>query len=55
MVDIMIIVMLYNLLIKEINIGGGLGICYIEIDDFFSIEIWVYKVSIVMVDVCKVR
>lgn len=37
----MVDVMIYNLLIKEINIGGGLGICYIEVDDFFSIEIWV--------------
>ena len=55
MVDVMVDAMTYNLPIKEINIGGGLGIRYIEADDPPSIETWVRQVSIAMVDACEAR
>ncbi|MGD1805419.1 diaminopimelate decarboxylase [Dapis sp. BLCC M126] len=55
MIDAMTTAMAHNLSIKEINIGGGLGIRYTEADDPPSIESWVHKVSSAMVDACQAR
>ncbi|MEB3343768.1 diaminopimelate decarboxylase [Okeania sp.] len=53
MVDAITTASVHNLSIKEINIGGGLGIRYTEADDPPSIETWVQKVSTAMVDACQ--
>jgi diaminopimelate decarboxylase len=43
----------YGLTIEELNIGGGLGICYTEADDPPSIDDWVQAVSQAMVKACE--
>ncbi|MDJ0553603.1 MAG: diaminopimelate decarboxylase [Microcoleaceae cyanobacterium MO_207.B10] len=55
MVDAMAKAMAYNLPIKEINVGGGLGIRYTESDDPPSIEAWIQIISKAMVDACTAR
>ncbi len=45
----------YNLAIKKINVGGGLGICYTEADDPPSIEEWVKTVALAIESACKSR
>ncbi len=55
MVDAMTTAMTHNLPIKEINMGGGLGICYTEADDPPSIQTWVHKVCTAMVKACQTR
>ena len=39
--------------IKELNVGGGLGIKYIEEDDPPSIDEWVKTVSLSVIEACK--
>ena len=55
MLEAMTNAMSHNLSIKEINVGGGLGIRYTEADDPPSIETWVNKVSKAMVEACEAR
>lgn len=55
MVDAMTTAMANNLSVKEINMGGGLGIRYTEADDPPSIETWVHNISKAMVDACQAR
>ncbi|MGK7919508.1 MAG: diaminopimelate decarboxylase [Trichodesmium sp.] len=55
MVEAMTNAMSHNLSIKEINVGGGLGIRYTEADDPPSIETWIHKVSTAMVDASQAR
>ncbi|NEN92245.1 MAG: diaminopimelate decarboxylase [Okeania sp. SIO3H1] len=55
MVDAMTTAMAHNLSVKEINMGGGLGIRYTEADDPPSIETWVHNISKAMVDACQAR
>ncbi|NEP82287.1 MAG: diaminopimelate decarboxylase [Okeania sp. SIO3C4] len=55
MVDAMTTAMTHNLSVKEINMGGGLGIRYTEADDPPSIETWVHNISKAMVDACQAR
>lgn len=43
----------YGLPISELDIGGGLGICYTEADDPPSIDAWVKTVSESVVQACK--
>ncbi len=43
----------YGLPIQELNIGGGLGICYTEADDPPAIEEWVKAVSQAVVQACE--
>ncbi len=43
----------YDLTIQELNIGGGLGICYSEDDDPPSIEEWVKAASQAVVKACQ--
>jgi diaminopimelate decarboxylase len=43
----------YGLSIKEINVGGGLGIRYTESDDPPSIEEWVRTVSLSVENACQ--
>jgi diaminopimelate decarboxylase len=43
----------YGINIEELNIGGGLGICYTEADDPPSIDEWVKTVSEAMVKACN--
>ncbi|NER39802.1 MAG: diaminopimelate decarboxylase [Oscillatoria sp. SIO1A7] len=45
----------YGLEIKELNVGGGLGIRYTEADDPPSIEEWVKVVSSGIVKACEAR
>ena len=45
----------YDLSIKTINVGGGLGICYTETDDPPSIEEWVKTVADGIVTASKSR
>ncbi|PIG92246.1 diaminopimelate decarboxylase [Gloeocapsopsis sp. IPPAS B-1203] len=42
----------YGLQIQELNVGGGLGICYTEADDPPSIEAWVKGVCTAIQDAC---
>ncbi|MGF1499395.1 MAG: diaminopimelate decarboxylase [Elainellaceae cyanobacterium] len=41
--------------VRELDIGGGLGICYTEADDPPSIEAWVETVSQAVVQACEVH
>ncbi|EAZ90196.1 diaminopimelate decarboxylase [Crocosphaera chwakensis] len=43
----------YGLNLSQLNIGGGLGICYTEQDDPPSIEEWVKAVSEAVMKACK--
>ncbi|MDJ0731703.1 MAG: diaminopimelate decarboxylase [Crocosphaera sp.] len=43
----------YGLSLSELNIGGGLGICYTEDDDPPSIEEWVKAVSEAVMKACQ--
>lgn len=43
----------YGLPLTELNVGGGLGICYTEQDDPPSIEEWVKAVSLSVVKACE--
>jgi diaminopimelate decarboxylase len=43
---------LYGLTVKELNVGGGLGIKYIESDDPPSIEEWVKPICEVIQETC---
>ncbi|ACB50701.1 diaminopimelate decarboxylase [Crocosphaera subtropica ATCC 51142] len=43
----------YGLNLSELNIGGGLGICYTEEDDPPSIEEWVKAVSEAVMKACQ--
>ena len=43
----------YNLTIQELNVGGGLGICYTENDDPPSIEAWVKVVAQSLAQACE--
>ena len=43
----------YGLNLRELNIGGGLGICYTEADDPPSIQEWVKAASEAVVNACK--
>ncbi|MEB3355778.1 MAG: diaminopimelate decarboxylase [Synechococcales bacterium] len=43
----------YGLPVRELDIGGGLGICYTEADDPPSIEAWVETVSRAVVQACE--
>jgi diaminopimelate decarboxylase len=43
----------YGLSIEELNVGGGLGICYTEADDPPSIDEWVKTVSESLVEACQ--
>ena len=43
----------YDLPITELNIGGGLGICYTEEDDPPSIKDWVSAVAEAVVSACR--
>ncbi|MDY7014810.1 MAG: diaminopimelate decarboxylase, partial [Cyanobacteriota bacterium] len=45
----------YGLTIEELNIGGGLGICYTEADDPPSIEEWVKAASEAIVKACEAK
>ncbi|MDY7002873.1 MAG: diaminopimelate decarboxylase [Cyanobacteriota bacterium] len=55
MVDAMTTAIAHNLSVKEINMGGGLGIRYTEADDPPSIETWVRNISKAMVNACQAR
>lgn len=43
----------YQLTIQELNVGGGLGICYTEQDDPPSIEAWVKVVAQSLAQACE--
>jgi diaminopimelate decarboxylase len=43
----------YGLSVRELNIGGGLGICYTEADDPPSIEEWVKAAAEAVEQACK--
>ncbi len=43
----------YDLAVEELNIGGGLGICYTEADDPPSIEEWVKAAAQSVVEACE--
>ncbi|MGF1457969.1 MAG: diaminopimelate decarboxylase [Leptolyngbyaceae cyanobacterium] len=43
----------YGLSISELDIGGGLGICYTESDDPPSIETWVQTVAVSVAQACQ--
>jgi diaminopimelate decarboxylase len=43
----------YNLPVRELNIGGGLGICYTEADDPPSIEEWARAAAQAVEKACK--
>lgn len=43
----------YGLPISELNVGGGLGICYTEADDPPSIEAWVKVVAESLANACQ--
>ncbi len=45
----------YGLIIKELNIGGGLGICYTENDDPPTIEEWVKAAAQSVVKACQAQ
>lgn len=53
LVDCLIKADRYDLSIQELNVGGGLGICYTESDDPPSIDTWVQNVCEAMMDACK--
>jgi diaminopimelate decarboxylase len=55
LVDWMVKAQAYGLPIQEIDVGGGLGIRYIESDDPPSIEAWVQVVCEAMVKACTER
>lgn len=45
----------YGLHISELDVGGGLGICYTEADDPPSIDAWVKAVAEAVVAACKAQ
>jgi diaminopimelate decarboxylase len=45
----------YGLRVQELNIGGGLGICYTEADDPPSIEEWSQAAAQAVVKACEVH
>ncbi|MBF2025907.1 MAG: diaminopimelate decarboxylase [Oscillatoriales cyanobacterium C42_A2020_001] len=45
----------YGLPIRELNIGGGLGICYTETDDPPSIDAWVKVVAESLATACQAQ
>jgi diaminopimelate decarboxylase len=45
----------YGLSIQELNVGGGLGICYTEADDPPSIEAWVKVVTAAVKTGCEAQ
>ena len=45
----------YGLSVRELNIGGGLGICYTEADDPPSIEEWVATAARAIEKACQVH
>ncbi|KGF71783.1 diaminopimelate decarboxylase [Neosynechococcus sphagnicola sy1] len=45
----------YGLPVTEVNIGGGLGICYTEADDPPSIDAWVKVICDAMVTACQIQ
>jgi diaminopimelate decarboxylase len=45
----------YGLSVRELNIGGGLGICYTEADDPPSIEEWVKAAAQAVEKACQVN
>jgi diaminopimelate decarboxylase len=45
----------YGLPIQELNVGGGLGICYTETDDPPTIEEWVQAVATAIESACQNR
>ncbi|OKH21698.1 diaminopimelate decarboxylase [Hydrococcus rivularis NIES-593] len=45
----------YGLSVRELNIGGGLGICYTEADDPSSIEEWVKAAAQAVEKACKAQ
>ena len=53
MVDIVLEAKKFGHNINELNVGGGLGIKYIEEDDPPSIDEWVKTVSLSIVEACK--
>ena len=53
MVDIILEAKKFGHNINELNVGGGLGIKYIEEDDPPSIDEWVKTVSLSIVEACK--
>ncbi|NEO30585.1 MAG: diaminopimelate decarboxylase [Symploca sp. SIO3C6] len=53
LVDCLIKAHRYDLPIQELNVGGGLGICYTQSDDPPSIDNWVQNVCSAMIDACK--
>ncbi len=53
LVDCMIKASGYDLSIQELNVGGGLGICYTEADDPPSIDAWVKGVCEAIASACE--
>ena len=53
MVDIMLKARNFGHNIKELNVGGGLGIKYTENDDPPSIDEWIKTISLSIIDACK--
>jgi diaminopimelate decarboxylase len=45
----------YGIDVSELNVGGGLGICYTEADDPPSIEEWVSAVCRSTIEACQTR
>lgn len=45
----------YGLAIQELNVGGGLGICYTESDDPPSIDAWVKVVAEAIATACQAQ
>lgn len=45
----------YGLAVTELNVGGGLGICYTELDDPPSIEAWVKIIGQGIAQACESR
>jgi diaminopimelate decarboxylase len=45
----------YGLNVLELDIGGGLGICYTEADDPPSIDAWVKTVCNAVIEACKAQ
>ena len=53
MVDVMLKARNFGHNIKELNVGGGLGIKYTENDDPPSIDEWIKTISLSIIDACK--
>jgi diaminopimelate decarboxylase len=43
----------YGLSIQALNVGGGLGICYVELDDPPSIDEWAKAISQALMSACE--